>query len=168
MSNGMLLHCDFFVARKYRENKGGIKMRKHMKRITSYLLAIIIFLSDIPMVVNAEEEDSSVSQSVETVDDTLEVNTEETVSSSDEAGIISEITEKRDETTKYFAMSDGTTKACLYPQNIHYLDEGEYKEIDNTLVKDSKDGKTYYKNKKNNFSVKIPENYADDYIELSI
>ena len=131
-----------------------------MKKILGYLLAITIFMSDIPIVVNAEEDDTSVSQSVESVDETLEVETEE-------AEIISELTEKRDETTKYFAMSDGTTKACIYPQNIHYLDEGEYKEIDNTLVKDTKDSKTYYKNKNNSFSVKIPEYYGDDYIEFS-
>jgi len=138
-----------------------------MKRMLGYLLAITIFISDIPIVVNAEEDDTSVSQSVETVDETSEVDTEETETISEEAEIISELTDKRDVTTKYFAMSDGTTKACIYPQHIHYLDEGEYKEIDNTLIKDTKDGKTYYKNKKNSFSVKIPENYGDDYIKFS-
>jgi len=139
-------------------------MRKLTKRMLGYLLAITLFISDIPIVVNAEEDTDAASQSVETVMETAE---EEIVSSLEEAEIISELTEKRDETTKYFAMSDGTTKACLYPQNIHYLDEGEYKEIDNTLEEDTEDGKTYYKNKKNSFSVTIPENYADDYIEFS-
>ena len=130
-------------------------MQKHMKKFLSYLLAITLFISDVPIVVNAVEKTDTSSQSVETA------------STPEEAEIISELTEKRDETTKYFAMSDGTTKACLYPQNIHYLDDGEYKEIDNTLVKDTKDGKTYYKNKKNSFSVTIPENYTDDYIQFS-
>ena len=142
-------------------------MRKLTKRMLGYLLAITLFISDIPIVVNAEEDADTTSQSVETVVDTPELETEDATSTPEEAEIISELTEKRDETTKYFAMSDGTTKACLYPQNIHYLDEGEYKEIDNTLVEDTKDGKTYYKNKKNSFSVKIPENYSDDYIEFS-
>ena len=123
-------------------------MRKHMKRMLAYLLAITIFISDLSIVVNAEEDADTTSQSVETVVDTPELETEDATSTPEEAEIISELTGKRDETTKYFAMSDGTTKACIYPQNIHYLDEGEYKEIDNTLVEDTKDGKTYYKNKK--------------------
>ena len=164
----MLLHCGFFVVKNIvKTQRGNNKMRKHMKRMLGYLLAITIFISDIPIIVNAEEDADTTLQSVETVADTPELETEETPSTPEEAEIISELTEKRDETTKYFAMSDGTTKACLYPQNIHYLEDGEYKEIDNTLVEGSKDGKTYYKNKKNSFSVKIPENYADDYIEFS-
>ena len=142
-------------------------MQKHMKIMLGYLLAITIFISDIPIVVNAEEDADTTLQSVETVVDTPELGTEDATSTSEEAEIISELTEKRDEITKYFAMSDGTTKACIYPQNIHYLDGDEYKEIDNTLVENCKDGKTYYKNKKNSFSVRIPENYADDYIEFS-
>ena len=142
-------------------------MRQHVKRILSYLLVITIFLSDIPIVVNAQEHADTASLSVDTVVETSESETEETGSTPEEAHIVSELTEKRDETTKYFAMSDGTTKACIYPQNVHYLDEGEYKEIDNTLIEDTENGKTYYKNKKNSFSVKMPENYADDYIEFS-
>ena len=86
---------------------------------------------------------------------------------SQDAEILYEIVEKRDEVTKHFAMSDGTTKALIYPQNVNYLSNGVYEEIDNTLVEFEQNGKTYYKNKKNGFQVKIPKHFTDDFIEFA-
>ena len=126
-------------------------MHKHVRILLVYLLAIAIVVTNIPMVANAEE----------TVAETVEQET------SEEPQVISELIEKRDEVTKYFSMSDGTTKACIYPQNVHYLENGVYEEIDNTLVQSSEGGKKYFENKKNSFSVKIPESFTDDYIRFS-
>ena len=133
-------------------------MRRHIKKILGYLLTITLIFSDLSILAYAEETTGT----AENV-----VTSTETVNSTEEPEIISELTEKRDETTKYFAMSDGTIKACIYPQNVHYFESGKYKEIDNTLVETKEDGKTYYKNKKNDFSVKMPESFTEDYIEFS-
>ena len=46
---------------------------------------------------------------------------------------IAEITEERDTYTKVFRMSDGSYTAAVYPQPVHFEQEGEMKEIDNTL-----------------------------------
>ncbi len=132
-------------------------MRRHIKTFLGYLLTITLIFSDLSILAYAEETTGT----TENV-----VTSTETVNSTEEPEIISELTEKRDETTKYFAMSDGTIKACIYPQNVHYFESGKYKEIDNTLVETKEDGKTYYKNKKNDFSVKMPESFTEDYIEF--
>ena len=140
-------------------------MRRHIKTFFCYLLTITLIFSDFSIVVNAEDTIGETNDVISTTED-MNVSTE-IEESLVEPEIVSELTEKRDETTKYFAMSDGTIKACIYPQNVHYLEDGKYKEIDNTLVETTEDDKVYYKNKKNGFSVKMPQVFTDDYIEFS-
>ena len=146
-------------------------MRRYIKTILSYLLTVTLIFSNIPLVTSAEKstmQESSASSDIESVDDTIDaMATADAVVETQEPEILSELIDKRDETTKYFEMSDGTIKACIYPQNVHYLENGKYEEIDNTLVETVENDKTYYKNKKNGFSVKMPEAFADDYIEFS-
>ena len=58
----------------------------------------------------------------------------EIVSEEAEPEIISEITEKRQENTKYFLMSDGSFMAAQYSGPVHYVDsEGEWADYDNSL-----------------------------------
>lgn len=60
-----------------------------------------------------------------------------------------EIISLRKAKEKHFLCEDGTFKAFCYKDDIHYLDNGEYKEIDNTLIKQE----DYYINKSNDFNV---------------
>ena len=117
---------------KQKAHERGYVMRRYFKRFLGYLLTIALIFSDLSILAYAKE----------TVDisDNLDVSTEDEGDLL-EPEIISELTEKRDETTKYFAMSDGTIKACIYPQNVHFLEEGKYEEIDNTLVKSEENEK---------------------------
>ncbi len=48
--------------------------------------------------------------------------------------ILGEIAEKRTANSKTFRMSDGTLLAAVYPETVHYEEDGEWKEIDNRLV----------------------------------
>ena len=90
----------------------------------------------------------------------------DTISTQTEAQILYELTEKRDANTKHFAMSDGTIKACVYPETVHYEKNGKYLDIDNTLVETVVDGKTYHQNTANSFKTKFPQN-SQEYIEFS-
>ena len=65
-----------------------------------------------------------------------------------------ELIELRKEREKHFLNDDGTITACIYNEDIHYLENGEYKEIDNTLVEE--DG--YITNKANNFKIRLNKN----------
>ena len=57
-----------------------------------------------------------------------------------------EIVEKRDEYTKHFLMSDGSINAYIYSDQVHYLEENAYEEIDNSLIEKESRGNKYYTN----------------------
>lgn len=69
---------------------------------------------------------------------------------------IAEITEERDTYTKVFRMSDGSYTAAVYPQPVHFEQEGEMKEIDNTLELVTKDGRSWYKNQQSSVQFLLP------------
>ena len=71
-----------------------------------------------------------------------------------DAGITGEITGKRTKFVKQFAMSDGSYTAAIYSMPVHYKKNGNWKEIDTTLVKS---GKKNYKTKATDLSIKISQ-----------
>lgn len=62
-----------------------------------------------------------------------------------------ELINLRKEREKHYLNEDGTITAYMYDEDIHYLDNGEYKEIDNSLIEESE----YITNKNNNFKIKL-------------
>ena len=67
--------------------------------------------------------------------------------------IISEITEKREENTKHFRMSDGTIQAAQYMQPIHYQKNGKWVDYDNTLNQTIDEGLPSLQNKESDFHI---------------
>lgn len=94
------------------------------KRITAAALSLLFVLSIIP----ASALDS--------------LSVEETA-----AKIVSEVTEMREESVKYFLCDDGSYIAATYAAPVHYNENGVWKEIDNTLTLSSKSGETVYSTK---------------------
>ena len=82
--------------------------------------------------------------------------------------IIQENVENRTLTTKEFLMSDDTIMVQQFAEPVHYYENGEYKEIDNSLVEDVQDGKNAYKNSANSFKVKFNKEKQDttDFVEI--
>ncbi len=68
------------------------------------------------------------------------------------AEITFEVEEKRDEYTKVYKKDDGTYTAVMFAEPLHYLKDGEWEEIDNSL---SIDGEVY-SNANNRFNVELP------------
>ena len=64
-----------------------------------------------------------------------------------------ELIEKRKPREKHFLQQDGTIKVYLYNDDVHYLKNGKYEEIDNSLIK--KNNKLY--NKSNSYKVSFEE-----------
>ena len=73
-----------------------------------------------------------------------------------------ELIEKRKPREKHFLQEDGTIIAKIYNDDIHFLKNGKYEEIDNTLVEDSE----FYRNKNNNFIVKFPKDTTKKIFKL--
>ena len=60
----------------------------------------------------------------------------------------------RERKVKHYLNEDGTITAQIYNNDIHYLNNGVYREIDNTLV----DKGEYFENKYNSFKTKFNKN----------
>lgn len=76
-----------------------------------------------------------------------------------DAKIIKEIEEKREVNVKHFLKDDMTYEAVVYPEPVHYLEDGKWKNIDNSLgEKKLANNETVIENKDNNFKVKFTKN----------
>ena len=134
-------------------------MKRRWKEPVALVLAVAMLLNSLP-VTAAEKADLAEASKV--------TGTQEVTQGEDEAYIIAEITEKREPDAKHFLMSDRSIKACVYPQTVHYMQDGSYKEIDNRLeYKTDTDENGYYENKANSFKVRLPEEYESQYTEFS-
>ena len=63
-----------------------------------------------------------------------------------ESKILAEQKEKRDRNTKYFLTENHGGIAAVYPYPVHYEENGEWKEIDNSL-REENTGEEGYENK---------------------
>ena len=79
--------------------------------------------------------------------------------------IIQENVENRTPTTKEFLMSDDTIMVQQFVEPVHYLENGEYKDIDNSLVEEIQNNKKVYQNTANSFKVKIAKE-QNPFIEI--
>ncbi len=96
-------------------------------KVLSILLAAVMLLSPITVFAQSGEE-LTVAES-----EVLHNETDETAEATDEAFILEEDTARREENIKHFRMSDGSFKAVQYPSAVHFKENGEWKEYDNTL-----------------------------------
>lgn len=74
-----------------------------------------------------------------------------------------ELIEKRKPREKHFLQKDGTIRAEIYDKDVHYLKNGRYEEIDNSLVK--KNGSLV--NKNNAYLVEFKEDFKDSLMKMS-
>ena len=128
-------------------------MRKHFKKILSFILIIAVLMTDIPAWAydyeKAEKAGIQPVTATHTAEDFIDTDREE-------AQVISEISEKRESNIKHFRMSNGNISAAVYPFDVHYEDEeGKMQDIDNSLVSEKDGSDDVYSNKKNSASVKF-------------
>lgn len=116
-------------------------------KLLATILTITIIIGLFPATVFAEEINES----------QLMKNTEFETLEQEKSPIVGEITEKRDETTKVFERQDGTFTAVVTSDPIHYEENGEWIEIDNTLSQSN----GIITNKNNSFSVELPTEMND-------
>ncbi len=120
-----------------------MKQKKHIKRIFSFVLATVLLISAIP-----------ISLAVQNL--FAEATTPK---------IIREVTELREESVKHFLCEDGSYIAATYAAPVHYKENGEWKEIDNSLSLDrtvlSSSGNPTYTTKSGGLSVSIPQSFSD-------
>ncbi|MCT8975978.1 hypothetical protein N4T77_05150, partial [Clostridium sp. CX1] len=70
--------------------------------------------------------------------------------------IIGEVKEKRQKNVKHFLKEDLTFEAAIYNEDVHYYSDGQWKDIDNSII-DGKDEENndVFENKENDIKIKI-------------
>ncbi len=115
---------------------------KKQTKIISAALSLTIAISCFPLKFYAHTASASEN-----------IKTEEIAAVSDEVTIISEISERREANKKVFLLSDGSYMTAEYPQNIHYSENGEWKDYDNSLSDDSENSELT--NRRSDFNVRF-------------
>lgn len=120
-----------------------MKKKLFVKRIFSIVLAVALLVSAVPISLAVQD-----------------LFIEETTSK-----IVREVTELREESVKHFLCEDGSYIAATYSAPVHYKENGEWKEIDNSLSLDSstlsESGKPTYTTKAGGLSVSIPQSFSE-------
>ena len=128
-------------------NYGGFMMKKFLKS-TAFLLVLAFCLQLVPANMKfffAEEpEPAATAQQVQ----------DEVVEAEDsEAYILSEITDERDAYTKRFRMSDGTIQAAQYTEPVHFDQDGQWVDYDNTVNEIEDEGQAALRNKESDLGI---------------
>ncbi len=133
-------------------------MKKGIKtfcKVLSVFLAVLFILEVLPTQVMAEAYTAAVAEK-QFIEDLMNNPTD--VENADSAEILYEVEEKRDEFTKVYKKTDGSYTAIVSKEPLHYLDNGVWEEIDNSL---SSDGNTFT-NASNIFNAIFPKSLDDD------
>lgn len=107
-------------------------MKKHFKKLLCYLLVAVMVFQIVPASVIAQglDQQEAVAESMTEAQIEAEGNS---FHRSETAKIIEEDISKRDEYYKEFVLNNGLRMAAIYPNAIHYKENGRWEEIDNTL-----------------------------------
>lgn len=74
-----------------------------------------------------------------------------------------ELIEKRKPREKHFLQKDGTIRAEIYSEDVHYLKDGKYVDIDNTLIKQNDS----FVNKSNDYKAEFKEDFRTSLMKMS-
>lgn len=119
-------------------------MKKTYKKLISIILTITIFLQSIPIIISAKSI-SGFSPIIKEENPT-----------SEEVFIVNEDISLRQKYSKHFYMSDKTYLVATYDSPVHYLQNGQWVDIDNSFDEEiDDDEKAVLKNKTNAFEIKF-------------
>lgn len=120
------------------------------QKFLAFFLAIALSLTLIPAQVLAIEIDQR--------KESLQIERAEAASAepAQDAEIVSEIPSGRDAYQKEFLLSNGQRMLTVYPTAVHYQENGQWEEIDNTLRAERQNGSTVYRNTAGAWDVALP------------
>ena len=133
-------------------------MKSKIFKVLSLILAVIMTVQLIPQSVFSAAA-QGISEALEEETIIYENEEQETETKAEkELTVIGEDKSRREANVKHYIMNDGSMMAVSYSQDVHYEENGEWIDIDNTLSEeDAKDSEDYdgYLNTANSFSVKF-------------
>ena len=120
-------------------------------RLLAFLLVVALLLQIFP----ADALALSSMDHAETAPQVME-EPEETIAS-ENVHVLGELLEERTEFSKTYRLSNGLNMATVYPDAIHYEEDGIWKDIDNTLKLASEAGGDVYTNTAGSWEVALPK-----------
>ena len=126
------------------------KLPKTVKKLIFVIIVLALFSTNLNISVFAFKREVPEVKQDQAVEEHLDENTHPS-----EIPILFEDESKRDAYTKHFRKLDGSYEVSIYNEPVHYLENNEWKEIDNSLLLDVKSDE--YENKANNFNFKLPK-----------
>ena len=106
-------------------------MKSLPMKLLSIFLVLVLLVNMLPMGVFAQEVREDI---LSTENQAEQAEDAEETSEASDPEIVAELADQRTEFSKTFRMDNGLTMALIYPDPIHYEKEGEWADIDNTLV----------------------------------
>lgn len=111
------------------------KTIKSVKKLFSSVLSLILIFQSMQIIVYAINLDQNGDPCEEYVEPSVEESEWESEEiTPEDAYVLSENTEKREEAVKHFLMSNGTILAAQYNLPIHFLTNDGYVDYDNTMI----------------------------------
>ena len=105
-------------------------MKHKFLRLCSIVLVLTLICNMLPLQIFAEEFQELLSSDPVQTAPITEGETE----ALEKGYIIDEVEEKRTEYSKEFRLSSGLSMTAMYPTPVHYLSDGKWEDIDNTLT----------------------------------
>lgn len=132
-------------------------MKKKIQQFLSIILALVMIFNILPLqVFSADDFVIEDATSEEAPSGSSSYERKDTVK------VVEEDTSKRGEYYKEFVLNNGLRLATIYPDAVHYEENGEWKEIDNTLIPTTASGISTYSNTSGVWDVHFPRCFASD------
>lgn len=131
---------------------------KTMVKVLSVFLTVLMVLQIVPMqlIANAYTEAMAIKNMPR--EDVTTFSNDEDFS----AEILYEVEEKRDEFTKVYKKNDGSYTAMVSSEPLHFIQDGKWTDIDNTLINSVENGKSVFTNTNSMFDIMFPEVLSQD------
>ena len=134
-------------------------MRTLFLKVVSLFVVLTIIANILPL--NAFASTSQTVEANTQTQDHTELSTDSILLDNSlqltEAFILHENEENRSEFSKDFLLSNGLSLATVYPYAVHFEENGQWKEIDNTLTASTNRGTAVYKNRAGAWDVYFPQ-----------
>lgn len=137
-------------------------MSKMIRQFLSIVLVLVLVVNILPLNAFASDEmdvgdaaQDNTSNDISSIGTASESNALEVYTEA--AEVVEEDLSKRGEFYKEFLLSNGMRLAAIYPTSIHYEEDGQWKEIDNTLTAMVVNGQPAYSNTAGLWQVRFPQ-----------
>lgn len=127
----------------------------------SIIMTVVMFTLSIPLALWKGSLDK-VKELVKKTEVYVQENVTSLTEEKEDPYIVEEITSKRGEKTKEYLLSDGSFMVQQFAEKVHYNDNGEYKEVDNSVIEKTIDDNIVYQNKANSLKINVNKKFKNN------